>query len=189
LWGVAEGAIGHNGTTIDWNGDSLTSSLDIPIARATGVFWRVRNGSNSDGGSLMSFGYIAGGDGESNTLLLSENINARRWHSSSAAQLGDIGFGIEYDPTSATIGSPGPPPQYLAIQSTFTAGRSMINQDISTATQGAYPRPSSYHPGQVMVAFCDGHAEGVSDRIDQGVYARMFTPNGQRHGQVIDTNQ
>ena len=40
-----------------------------------------------------------------------------------------------------------------------------------------YARPSSYHPGGVIAAFCDGHTQFISDEIDYIVYQHLMTPD------------
>jgi prepilin-type processing-associated H-X9-DG protein len=41
-----------------------------------------------------------------------------------------------------------------------------------------YARPSSFHPGGVNMAFCDGHVRFLSDKIRYGVYQALMTPDG-----------
>ncbi|RMG36861.1 MAG: DUF1559 domain-containing protein, partial [Planctomycetota bacterium] len=93
-WGAANAA--HNGTRIDYNGDSSADANDIPVARATGVFWR----SSLDGGPKMTLDYVSSGDGLSMTLMFSENVQARNYKSPNT---GDIAFGIVWDPASAPV--------------------------------------------------------------------------------------
>jgi prepilin-type processing-associated H-X9-DG protein len=42
-----------------------------------------------------------------------------------------------------------------------------------------YARPSSRHPGGVMMTFCDGHTQFLSDTTDYGVYRHIMTPYGR----------
>ena len=51
---------------------------------------------------------------------------------------------------------------------------------------GQAPRPSSNHPAQVNVIFCDGHGAGLNQSIDDGVYTRLLSSNGSGYGQIID---
>lgn len=40
-----------------------------------------------------------------------------------------------------------------------------------------YCRPSSYHPGGVVVTYCDGHQDFVADSIAHSVYVRSLIPD------------
>jgi prepilin-type processing-associated H-X9-DG protein len=42
-----------------------------------------------------------------------------------------------------------------------------------------YARPSSFHPGLVIVVYCDGHTGKLSDGIDYVTYAHAMTPWGR----------
>jgi len=79
-----------------------------------------------------------------------------------------IAFGIPQDPASAT-----------ATPATGT----MINST-NLANDGVYGRPSSNHPGGVLMAFCDGHTTFIRDSIDATTYCHLLTPNtvGARTG-------
>ena len=41
-----------------------------------------------------------------------------------------------------------------------------------------YPRPSSYHSGGVVAAFCDGHTVFLNENVDWATYAQLCSPNG-----------
>jgi prepilin-type N-terminal cleavage/methylation domain-containing protein/prepilin-type processing-associated H-X9-DG protein len=43
-------------------------------------------------------------------------------------------------------------------------------------------KPSSNHPGGIMVTFCDGHAQFLHDDIDYRVYQHLMTPDSSRAG-------
>lgn len=178
-WGAANAA--HDGRRIDYNGDSSADAGDIPIARATGVFWR----ASQDGGPKMTLDYVSSGDGLSMTLMFSENVLARNYKSPNT---GDIAFGIVWDPTAAAV------PGRLTLPSPFgldtydgAVNNDGINDDF-TAAPGTRSRPSSNHPGIVNAAFCDGRVTSINENIDEAVYARLLTPNGQRYGQRVDDN-
>jgi prepilin-type N-terminal cleavage/methylation domain-containing protein/prepilin-type processing-associated H-X9-DG protein len=105
----------HDGTRVLWNTSSMPT-VNLQIAHATGVFWR------NDGGPQMSLEYIAEADGQSQTYLMSENLQSNRWFislplngsgnqqytgtfgGSYGAQVGtgDLGFGVP-----VTGGTPG----------------------------------------------------------------------------------
>jgi hypothetical protein len=50
-----------------------------------------------------------------------------------------------------------------------------------------YARPSSRHPGGVLMTYCDSHTVFVSETIDYDVYRHIMTPNGKM-GIGLDSN-
>ncbi|MEZ6048494.1 MAG: DUF1559 domain-containing protein [Planctomycetaceae bacterium] len=159
----------HHLGIIDWNNDSSVDSTDATIAFSTGVFWRSDNYN-------MTVDYISNGDGLSNTVMLAENIQSRRFYSRFAQ---DIGFGIAVD----TSGS-------VSVNSDFglnAANISKPNENRDSALPGTAPRPSSNHADVVVVTLCDGSVQSMSTKIDGGIYARLLSPNGARQGQPIDS--
>jgi prepilin-type N-terminal cleavage/methylation domain-containing protein/prepilin-type processing-associated H-X9-DG protein len=58
-----------------------------------------------------------------------------------------------------------------------------VNLQPSSATEFlAYARPSSRHPGGVLMTFCDGHSQFFSETLDYGVYQHIMTPYGRQYG-------
>jgi len=45
------------------------------------------------------------------------------------------------------------------------------------------PRPSSNHPGVVVVCYCDGHVATLSEKVDAAVYAFLMSSAGTQYGQ------
>ncbi|WP_459555772.1 DUF1559 family PulG-like putative transporter [Lacunimicrobium album] len=194
---------------VNWHGaagQAETSSTDVAISFATGVFWATPT-SRPVGSSAfrMSLDYISNGDGQTQTMMLSENLDAQNW---SSRQMGDIAFGIGFDlandetgaPTAVDastsgVGTTTTPSDStaLALSSNFTfnegatgLAKGRIGATDATYTEGRAPRPSSNHTGgNVNVAWCDGHVSTLSPNMDQSVYARLLTPNGVRYGQLI----
>ena len=84
-----------------------------------------------------------------------------------------LGFGLPQDPTSTTATS---------------ATGALINST-TMANDGVYGRPSSNHPGGVLMAFCDGHTTFIRDSIDLTTYCHILTPNtvGARTGGATNT--
>jgi prepilin-type processing-associated H-X9-DG protein len=52
----------------------------------------------------------------------------------------------------------------------------MINSS-TASNNGFWGRPSSNHPGGVLMTFCDGHVIFVKDSIDSTTYCHLLTPN------------
>lgn len=197
-----------------WNMPDNSVSNRIAVGRGTGVMVRAGvEGVGTTGPVTVdnrpTLDFITRGDGVTQTLMFSENIQARWWSSSFA---NDIGFGwsayVE-DPAIPLIGDNtqvngfGPPGnagnpngKNLALVTdgnldgkdilggTGSADPCMVNTDLQ-AVEGSAPRPSSNHPGTVIVMYADGHGGTLSDRTDQSVYVRLLTPNGVEFGQEI----
>ena len=73
--------------------------------------------------------------------------------------------------------------QFNMAAAGLQAGR--INGDLNAAVDGQSPRPSSLHPGVVIVMFCDNHGKTISQNIDDVVYASLISSNGGDYGQPI----
>ncbi|WP_437225260.1 DUF1559 domain-containing protein [Planctomicrobium sp. SH661] len=100
-------------------------------------------------------------DGTSQTILLSENIQAGNWNDLTT---GHIAFLVPVSYTSSVMDP---------VHST-----SLINSNFATAASGATPRPSSYHTQVVNVIFADGSGRNIAQGIDQSVYRRLTSSNG-----------
>ena len=184
----------HGPNRLIWN--KTAGAADGQISYATGVFWRPVTGSSFQ----VTIDYIANNDGSTQTLMLSENLDARRWWS---RKVGDIAFAIEVTDDGAgnvapaqggtaglglATGTTGTAlataPDLPGIPGSFNAGNSMLSTP--SLGPGRSWRPSSDHlGGAVNVFFCDGHGGSLNPNMDQWVYARLITPNGTRYGQAV----
>lgn len=171
--------VGHHplgDTALDGTAPSVANA---PIKFGTGVFWRPYT-------SRMSLDFISAADGMTQTLMLSENLQAGEWASQDTAMLG---FGIDMTGLDLATGSmrlATATPAFGLLNST-TGNDSRIGSNL-TAGKGQAWRPSSNHPsGAVNVIFCDGSGKSLTPQMDAGVYARILTPAGLRYGQdVVD---
>ena len=164
--------------------------------RATGVVWRaLYNASNTRTDSpVVTMDRISNRDGLTQTLLLSENMNAQNWANSTAAgsangQIADTAFVIAVSsagsaPAAGTnevqisgVGSANP----LYVQTTQLV-HFKINANKGTL-RGLSPSPSSLHPGVVNVMFCDGHGSTFSENMSGTVYASVMTSGGVTFGE------
>ena len=110
-------------------------------------------------------------DGASNTILLTENVDAGVWHQGWASVLDEL-------PTSALI----PTRDSNAVAN---LGFVWVPYWAAPALQAAYtpnfaakgPRPSSKHPGIVIAAFADGSARAVNDSISQKEWFKFVCPD------------
>ncbi|MGD9857639.1 MAG: DUF1559 domain-containing protein, partial [Planctomycetaceae bacterium] len=197
----------HQLNQYGWGFAPIAGSTEaVNLTFATGVFWR-ESGSL---GKRTTLDFISRGDGQSNTLMLSENLNARAYVSPgdggwASRIVGDLAFLVPGANASATqfntidvstsgIGMPAASGKAFALAlrngaATYVlpAGPpdASINGALNSSTDGAAPRPSSLHPGIVNAIFCDGSGKTISQTIADNVYAGLLSPNGGDFGQDI----
>lgn len=160
-----------------------TESLAIGIA--SGVFQRQLPGQTY----TASLDNIAGGDGTTQTIAISENIQAGSWWDTSASK---IGFGVRVkvssDSPQSPFGSGHVPGELYTLNTDFDAASesdpSFINSNSSSTDSTNMPRPSSNHTGGASVIFCDGHGSFLNQNIDKGVYVKLITSDGVTHGEL-----
>lgn len=176
----------HGLDAIDWNQDGEINDKDQFISRSTGVFWpRLSSNESTEktqriGGSV-SLDFISSGDGQSNTILFGENMQARNWNRADAIH--DFAFGVPVRPAvdfeTAADRRLKPKPDYVSFLMTSNALPGMALQ----AMPGTAPRPSSNHLGISIYGFADGSVKQIADGIDGRVYVALLTPNGLRFGE------
>lgn len=207
----------HNGTTVDWDGSGAANAGDMTFARSTGVFWRNQGlpadpaFTGSDGGPQMTLDFISDADGQGNTYLISENLQAGYWVDPNSyvasTTTGYLAFGIfatatgsaapmiTFPDTTTPTTSANTRLRLLTTSSAFQAtmttatGVSAMPQSNLSAAVGAAPRPSSNHSGIFNMAFCDGAARQLNATMNMKVYASQITPNGQRNGQLASEDR
>jgi prepilin-type N-terminal cleavage/methylation domain-containing protein len=125
-----------------------------------GVFMRESVGQSNVAYFPLKMSRIA--DGAGYTLMLSENIQATYWTSTDEAAVGFVWFNEQSG--------------YPSIESR------MINNGKEyeiTNPEINYARPSSNHPGGVVVSYCDGRATFLSEKVKYSeVYCKLMTPDG-----------
>jgi len=129
--------------------------------------------SGLSGVPRMTFNRISRGDGLTQTLMLSENVQAGDWR---RVRTGDIGFGIKANTTIALASY-----QNTTVSDLQT---SRINSDLEGSSMGK-PRPASYHSSIVNAFFCGGNGRSISENMDLRVYARLLTSDGTGGGQPL----
>lgn len=184
-------------TTINWStGCPPHDSVNRAIEIASGI-------SFVDGATSPTA--VTSADGASNTLLLSENLQAGPW---TAATQSQTAFSIRTPVESScpVLDSPfysnrdSPPwnlqsgaplntdfPGTTFADPSYNPDTWMINHNLSSPT-GSAPRPSSRHAGGVNVAMCDGSARFLNENISKHVYAKLITSAGVRNGQLTLDN-
>jgi len=161
--------------------------LDRKIGRSTGMFWPESREFR------MSLDFVSRFDGQGQTVLLSENVDAGLMHNGT---VGHTGFAVRLDATeiNSTIAT-GPivPLRWSGSSPLLTSSGidggsgsdSSINGNISLATPTNYPRPSSNHTGIVHVLLCDMSAKGLNQSMSKRIYAEILTPKGHDFGEPI----
>ena len=147
----------------------------------------------------MTLDFIGEGDGQSNTYLISENLQAQKWFDNVTLAggnpnlgTGGLAFGliatagatITADTTNIFLALSATSPLTIRSASLPNLTNAAPNYLAATATIGQAPRPSSNHTGIVNMAFADGRVEGMNVAINTRIYASQMTPNGQRLGQA-----
>ncbi|MFH1924436.1 MAG: DUF1559 domain-containing protein [Planctomycetota bacterium] len=125
-------------------------------------------------------------DGTSNTLLLSENLQAAGgWVPRDLPPLyASPGTGMRTMPREVEVGFLWTASQNIAADcGTGSNNILQINKcdDLAPGAQ-RFARPSSRHPGGVNVVFADKHTGFLNENIDWTVYRHLMTPNGKKAG-------
>ena len=179
IWGSTSSGVSIS-TAIDWNRDGEFNIVDALITQSTGVVY-----PEAQFISPITLDRISKNDGTGHTILLAENLQARRW---SSKVLSNIAFGL-----IITLNSDGEPPAEmggdedddpLLLPNGWNPGLAAINTDLD-ADPGTRPRPSSYHSGGVNMFFCDGRGQFINEGINVRVYAQMLTHAGTRYGEPV----
>lgn len=130
-------------------------------------------------------------DGTSNTVLLTENMQAWTWNSKSWADADDddgIWENVNELAYSATDSRKIRSTEVVAQlgfiwtnKSDSTAPYPKINQNrlasVSSPTTVDYARPSSSHPGLVVVLYADSHVDKMNDIVEPAIYLSAVSPN------------
>ncbi len=121
----------------------------------------------------VSLEYITTHDGASYTLLLTENMDTDKWapidqSGNPRYMLGEANLGVIWHHWYVPPDDPQSPPE-------------KINYNL----EGNLPRPSSRHPGGVIVSFTDGRQVFLRENIDYLIYQHLMTPWSERAGQAV----
>jgi prepilin-type N-terminal cleavage/methylation domain-containing protein/prepilin-type processing-associated H-X9-DG protein len=117
----------------------------------------------------MTTSYLTAGDGATTTLMLSENTDCGNWIESGESMVVFVWY-------SSGVPEPAPNCEVARING-------QVGQRVSAGTLGFedqhFARPSSFHPGGVVVVFCDGHTTFLNDSIDYAVYGQLMSSRGK----------
>jgi prepilin-type N-terminal cleavage/methylation domain-containing protein len=160
-----------------WNGQQ--SRYDSVMMDTYGKKTTPANASDYVG-MRMSLDTISSGDGTSMTALYSEKNNPA-YTPQAYYDVAPAAASISYSFTPANYSrqASGPIPCFGLPQTgvTVTGATSQIINSKTAALDGSYGRPSSNHPGGVLMTFCDGHTIFLKDSITANVYCHLLTPN------------
>jgi len=134
------------------------------------------------------------GDGRSNTIMYSENLQAAPWdyvtnlpdvrpNPDQQARLGTTMLWLyTLDSNSIPTDANKPAPNFYIANNLPLYGEAKINGLLSDvlADRPSICRPSSNHHGVVVVAFADARVVTLSQEMDYHVYTQLLTPNGRR---------
>jgi len=179
-------AWGHHAFAVDLADPAGIDAIDAQVAHASGVFHPdpALAGASSVDAFRPSLDYISKGDGTSNTILFAENTAAKDWHKPQS--LADIGFVVPVDVASDTQG--GAAAGSLRLISTGLTAANMeqaLPGQNKIAPRGQAARPNGDHQGITIYGMADGGVKQIPDGIDQLVFGRLVTPDGQRFGQKV----
>lgn len=147
-------------------------------------------------------------DGETSTLLFSENVQASHWDMvgldttdattlRNTAVLSKISNGMVWlyanedgfsspDPLPGTASPrPAPGPVVSVMKVNGDDGGPLL--DVPLAAESA--RPSSMHVGGANAAFADGHTAFLNAGMDYTVYQQLMTPQGNQKSHMPITNR
>ena len=185
-----------------------TTAFD-PLAVASGVCHNLHTSPTR----TVSLDYVSTHDGSPNTVLLAENVQATEWTNVSdtslapwQAEVGLVYYWVDPVTPANVVGLPVninvgkddaplgggtyyqiPPGDVVvteaAVPETIACGTNSTLSPTDMATMLNYARPSSRHPGGVLMTFCDGHTQFVAETIDYGVYAQIMSSFGRRMSQ------
>ena len=160
----------------------------------------------------VSMDYLNLNDGATNTLMMSENMQASAYlilEISSAMHIPAHNWPFTYPSGGTTAFTPenawGIAWDYTDVDGSYRPSFPDLTPDTSNPANDApsrinayyntptfdklnprnfTTRPSSYHPGGVIVSFCDGHQQFLAENIDDDVYRQLMAPNNKKAAQT-----
>ena len=165
------------------DGTSTTATVPCPDGFATGIFFDHQSTTVVAGDTIRGKGkrgpsvdYIGHHDGATNTILLSENLQATSYVPATSGQrrsISEADVGMIWD---------GAVPELAALAvATLGLGVDAVGADAVPGSI-AFARPSSRHGGIVITSFCDGHRQQLRTDIDYSVFRQLMTPDGLKAG-------
>ncbi len=127
--------------------------------------------------TTLSLDQVAGWDGTRNTLMLSENVQARNWTDGGVPPRSDLNP-LDVEKWLGMVWHGG----WQVGSSVNPVWRinGRVAEGGETGDNMNWARPSSYHSGGVNAQFADGHGQFLSEEIDYLVYCLIMTPQGSK---------
>lgn len=127
----------------------------------------------------------------SNTVLLTENIQATRWVRTPDLERADLDFEVNqlwayeivdsnktvYKGSEDVASEIGGAIKHLGFHWGGDFGVLKINEGLNEPTAFNTARPSSRHPGIVVASFADGRTDTINDDIDVSTFNKMCDPH------------
>ena len=120
-------------------------------------------------------------DGTSTTLLLSENADSGAWTDVLEQHVGfywQATVDANNVPAPASVGTSGPEWLSQALLK-INDKTGLVDTAVDAADAQTYGRPSSYHPGGVVVTYADSHTSFLDANVDYLVYCLIMSPRGK----------
>ncbi len=185
--------------------DGMSTSggpVSAPDGPKTGVFFNHQSWAGALKNLKMSLDFMSGKDGSSNTIMLSENLQATEYIPVTPDSngiphrraIGEADVGMVWDANCIFPAQPATPPTLQpGIDGELVLAGSPYNSIFGANGALLYPgyaRPSSHHPSAVVVSFCDGSVRTISTQIDYQTFRHLMTPDGTGAGLigVLDTS-
>ncbi|MCL4678136.1 MAG: DUF1559 domain-containing protein [Alphaproteobacteria bacterium] len=108
---------------------------------------------------------ISKNDGTSMTIMISENSAPLDWRIAPSEQDSQVLWFPE-DPTTFA--------GFVALNQKLRVNRTDFLSDVR------YARPSSWHPGGFILAYCDGSVKFMGENTDYNLFARLMSSNGKK---------
>lgn len=157
------------------NQDGLTQTMmiteNVDVRNYSGTVDNGTFGAVTLGRGAGGFASIYHGDLAVSLRLTDGSSGNSPADASVAGGAGEVGNAARALTVNAPTGSP--------------SDRSMINAELGLGVAGDTPRPSGLHPNGVNMIMGDASGKFVNDRIDQSVYVRLLSSNGNSYGQQI----
>lgn len=173
---------------------STYNSYVVNGGAATGPSSSNKNENMADGISFnqtlsgaprVGMDYLNANDGSSNTLMISENVQAWRW------QLADNNGAPQQGSPVTTTAANDALYHHIFVwfdvavsavkpQSRINGGLNMTPPIPTVSTDMYTSRPSSRHPGGVNMFFAGGNLKFIAEDVDYLVYRQLMTPLSDR---------
>ncbi len=164
-----ENGIFHFDYPYTWKND-----FDVPL-RAAG------DAPNSETITKVSAKFISDHDGLSTTLLLSENADSGQWTDVREHLVGFY-WQATINGKPPALGNVAPDDLLELPLLRINEGTGLRADQKTEREQFPFGRPSSYHPGGVVVSYADAHTSFLDSSIDYLIYCQLMTPRGAQSG-------